>query len=129
LKTPGRTLRYLLWAMFSYLASAAAADPGAPLRVDRLSVEDGLSQTTAWTIHQDSRGFLWIGTEEGLNRHDGYGFEVFQHDPEDPHSLAESEVHALLEDASGSLWVGTAGGGLDRFVYSEERFEHHRSTS
>ncbi|MCP3960134.1 MAG: hypothetical protein GY719_20000 [bacterium] len=96
------------------------------LRFDRLSVEHGLSHSSVWIIHQDSRGFLWLGTQEGLNRYDGYGFEVYRHDPENPDSLSESEVVAIHEDSRENLWIGTRGGGLDRFVRAEERFEHFR---
>jgi ligand-binding sensor domain-containing protein/signal transduction histidine kinase len=106
--------------------SEASAADGAGLRVDRLSVENGLSQTTVWTVVQDSRGFIWMGTEEGLNRHDGYRFKIFEHAPEDPRSLAELEVHSLCEDSAGELWIGTAGGGLDRFDRADESFHHHR---
>ncbi len=96
------------------------------MRFDRLSVEDGLSHSSVWTLYQDSVGFLWLGTRDGLNRFDGYGFKVYRHDPADPGSISESEVLAILEDRRGDLWIGTRGGGLNRFLRAEERFERFR---
>ncbi len=107
------------------LAGRLAAQPG-ELRFERIAVEDGLSHAAVWSIEQDSLGFLWIGTQEGLNRYDGYRFKVFQHHPQNPDSLSESEVLALATDRADGLWVGTRGGGLNRYHRAEERFEHFR---
>ncbi len=96
------------------------------LRFERVSVENGLSHGAVWSILQDSRGFLWAGTMEGLNRYDGYGFRIYKHHPDDPDSLSDSEVLALAEDRGGGLWIGTRSGGLNRFDRGEERFEHFR---
>lgn len=126
--TPERSRPRLLtvWVLTLLAASPPLFAGSRGLQVDRLSVQDGLSQTTVWTVLQDARGFIWMGTEEGLNRYDGYGFQIFEHDPQDPRSLAESEVFTLIEDPVGILWVGTSGGGLDRFHRENESFEHHR---
>ena len=95
------------------------------LRFEHLSVEHGLSHSTVRSILQDREGYLWIGTQEGLNRYDGYRFKVFKNDPEDPGSLSESEVSVVYEDRAGELWVGTHG-GLDRFQRHHETFIHYR---
>jgi PAS domain S-box-containing protein len=84
-------------------------------------VEHGLSQATVQAILQDHAGFFWFGTDEGLNRFDGYSFRVFQHDPEDPHSLPHSMISALYEDREKRLWVGTQG-GLALFDPANETF-------
>jgi len=76
------------------------------LRFVRLSTDDGLSQTRVAQIVQDDRGFLWFGTQFGLNRFDGYKFKVFAHDPRQPGSLAGVYVSALFKDHAGLLWVG-----------------------
>src|SRR5262249_30235287 len=74
------------------------------------SPEQGLSQSTVMDILQDRRGYVWLATEEGLNRFDGLSFKVYKHDPADDASLPSSFVWAVEEDAAGDLWVGTTGG-------------------
>ncbi len=75
----------------------------------------GLSQSTVQCMAQDRRGFLWIGTSDGLNLYDGYGFKVYKRDSRDPFSLAGNNVMTLAEDRAGALWVGTRASGLSRF--------------
>ncbi len=75
------------------------------IRFDRLSVEEGLSQGSANVVLQDSLGFVWIGTQDGLNRYDGYRVDVFRHDPSDPDSLPTNFVTSLLEDRHQRLWI------------------------
>jgi len=101
-------------------------DPASHPRFERVSIEQGLSQSTVQAIVQDRRGFLWFGTEDGLNRYDGYGFKVYKHSPDDPASLAGNSITALYEDSLGTLWVGTETNGLERFDRETEQFAHHR---
>jgi signal transduction histidine kinase/ligand-binding sensor domain-containing protein len=89
--------------------------PPSPLRFDRLSLEDGLSQNSVLAMLQDSQSFLWFGTQDGLNRYDGYSFTVFKNDPDDPNSLSLNSVLSLHEGENGALWIGTWGGGLNRY--------------
>jgi signal transduction histidine kinase/ligand-binding sensor domain-containing protein len=96
------------------------------VRFDRYSVEDGLSQSVGQRMLQDRQGFLWVATEDGLNRFDGYTFKVFRNDPEDPHSLSNSTLLALHEDRLGGIWVGTFGGGLNRYDPETEQFTRYR---
>ena len=97
------------------------------IRFDHYSVEQGLSMSVAQCILQDSRGFLWIGTEDGLNRFDGYSFKVYRHDPKDANSLSNSHIRSICEDQSGVLWIGTYGGGLNRFDPETGQFTHYRN--
>ncbi|MGD9317051.1 MAG: two-component regulator propeller domain-containing protein, partial [Anaerolineae bacterium] len=90
------------------------------------SIEQGLSQSVVPSILQDSRGFMWFGTQDGLNRFDGYEFVVYKHDPEDPDSLGGNFVQALNEDTSGTLWIGTNGGGISQLDRETGRFTHYR---
>ncbi len=94
----------------------------------RLSVEHGLSQSSVRCILQDSVGFLWFGTEDGLNRYDGYTFTVYRHDPEDTETLGHDMVNSLCEGEDGSIWVATMA-GLDRLDRSTDRFTHHRAAA
>jgi len=97
-----------------------------PIKFGHLSVEDGLSQSSVLAICQDRKGFTWFGTEDGLNRFDGYNFTIYRPEPGNPHSLSYNIVFALAEDSRGELWIGTNGGGLDRFDRDLERFIHYR---
>jgi len=75
---------------------------------------------------QDSKGFLWFGTEDGLNLYDGYGFTVLRNDPSDEHSLSYNQVNVVYEDRSGVIWVGTFNGGLNRYVLKKNQFVRYR---
>ncbi|MFQ5751901.1 MAG: two-component regulator propeller domain-containing protein [bacterium] len=92
------------------------------IKFERFSIEQGLSQNTVNCIVQDSRGFMWFGTQDGLNQYDGYRFTVFKHDPENPNSLSDNFIYTIYEDKSGVLWIGTDGGGLNRFDREQEKF-------
>lgn len=85
------------------------------IRFEQLSLEEGLSQSVVTAILQDQAGFLWIGTEDGLNRYDGYTFKVFKPDEDDPASLSDRWITSLAEDANGQIWIGTRFGGANRY--------------
>ncbi len=84
-------------------------------RFDHLGIEQGLSQSSVYVIFQDSAGFLWFGTEDGLNRYDGYTFKTFKPEPDSPNSLSDRWITAIAEDRDGYLWIGTRQGGLNRY--------------
>jgi ligand-binding sensor domain-containing protein/serine phosphatase RsbU (regulator of sigma subunit) len=96
------------------------------LKFDHFGVNEGLSQSTVDCIMQDSRGFIWIGTRDGLNRYDGYTFTVYKNIPRDSNSLSNNYIKDLVEDKEGNLWIATWGGGLDKFDRRSERFIHYR---
>lgn len=75
-----------------------------------LTINEGLSQNTVFTIFQDKDDFIWIGTEDGLNRFDGYEFTIYKHKNNDPKSISNSQINTIYEDPKGNLWVGTADG-------------------
>lgn len=75
---------------------------------------EGLSHETVHAICQDKRGFLWIGTDDGLNRYDGYQFKVFKNIPFDSNSIGSNHINVLHEDQYGAIWVGTDK-GLSRY--------------
>lgn len=80
-----------------------------------ITINDGLSQNYLFSILQDSKGFLWFGTKDGLNRYDGYSFKIFRKDNADPLSLSDNTVTALHQSGGDSLWIGTAAGGVQVF--------------
>jgi hypothetical protein len=79
---------------------------GKGISFTRLSTAEGLSQTKIGQIVQDDQGFMWFGTQYGMNRYDGYNYKLFVHDPRNPNSLSGVEVNALFKDRDGALWVG-----------------------
>src|ERR1700739_590552 len=80
--------------------------PGRDIRFAHLSTTEGLSQIKVGQIVQDDQGFMWFGTQYGLNRFDGHKFKVFVHDARDPNSLSGVLISALFKDRDGTLWVG-----------------------
>jgi signal transduction histidine kinase/ligand-binding sensor domain-containing protein len=98
---------------------------GDDIRFSRLSTAQGLSQTQVNEIVQDDQGFMWFGTQYGLDRYDGYEFKVFTQDPSRASSLSCVYIHSLFKDRSGSLWVG-CDQFLDRFDSLHETFTHYR---
>jgi len=98
------------------------------LRFGHLTTLDGLSEGRVWDITQDSKGFMWFASFDGLNRFDGYEFEVFKEERDNLNSPGGNAFFALQEDLDGMLWVGSAlGGGLSRFDPVTEqwtRFQH-----
>ena len=89
---------------------------------DHLTTEQGLSQNGVTAFVQDREGLIWIGTQEGLNRYDGYDFTNFYHRIDEPQSLSHDQVWALLSDSAGRLWVGTDA-GLDVFNPERQAFD------
>lgn len=80
------------------------------LKFKRITIEDGLSQGTVEAIFQDSKGYMWFGTGEGLNRYDGHEFKVYRYDLYDNNSISANYVDAIIEDREGFLWIGTSKG-------------------
>ena len=113
-------------------ASAAQAHHEAlrykSMSFSRLSIKEGLSQVTGNAILRDRTSYIWIGTQDGLNRYDGYDVRIFRHDRENPQSLGRDFVNVLAEDPEGHLWVGTRGNGLDEYDPLSEKFHHYLQT-
>jgi signal transduction histidine kinase/ligand-binding sensor domain-containing protein len=96
------------------------------IRFEHITVEDGISQNNTLTIFQDSDGFMWFGSEDGLNKYDGQNFTIYRHDPDNPNSLTDNWVTVIYEDHLGALWIGTLNGGLDRYDRELNQFSHFR---
>jgi ligand-binding sensor domain-containing protein len=114
--------------LFSVPAVCAAPAPSVAARFQHFTVEQGLSQNNVRAIWQDPTGFLWVATEEGLNRFDGYDFLVFKHHDDDPTSLPHNMVTALAPESSGNLWVGTLAGAALFDLRTETFTERVRTT-
>lgn len=121
--------RCALWlCAFALLLSSqlsSAALDRSDLRFRRLDQDNGLSQGSVLALAQDRHGFIWMGTQDGLNRFDGFDFRVFRPDSQRPGSLSSNWVSALAVDTHGDLWIGTEA-GLNRLLPDQERFEVFR---
>lgn len=96
------------------------------LRFKHLSFKEGLTQSPVTAMHQDKKGFVWIGNWKGLIRYDGYEFKHYLHQDEQANSIGKGRVNVLFEDSKGSLWVGTAN-GLSRYRSDIEGFDYFGS--
>ncbi|BAX82025.1 sensor histidine kinase [Labilibaculum antarcticum] len=95
------------------------------IRFKRITINEGLSLSSVYCIFQDSKGFMWFGTEDGLNRYDGKNFTIYRSDPENSNSISNKWIEQVLEDRSGNLWFGSRG-GLTQFNPVSEIFTQYR---
>ena len=115
----------LIALVVTSVSSVASASESRSLRFQHLTRDDGLSQSFVYAILQDQDGFMWFGTQDGLNRYDGFEFKVFVHQPEDPLSISDESTRTMILDSSGTLWAGTDAGGLSRFNRASETFTNY----
>ncbi len=96
------------------------------IKFDHLDINSGLSQNHVMCILQDSRGFMWFGTRDGLNKYDGYKFTVYKNDPKDSTSISNNFISAIAEDSKGDIWIATRGGGISRYNKNDDRFRQFK---
>lgn len=102
--------------------SLSAPAQNGQFNFDRLGKKEGLSNSSPNCILQDSRGFIWIGTADGLNRYDGYKFKIYKNAPLDSTSISSNYIKDLAEDRYGNIWAATVGGGLNMWNRETGRF-------
>ncbi len=106
-----------------------AFNPHTALRFQHLSIKQGLPSNTVSSVAQDQRGFIWLGTDAGLARYDGYRFHVYSESSASTPALSDNNVLTLLADSRrNGLWVATAG-GLDYFDLDSEAITHYTSAT
>lgn len=91
-------------------------------RFKHFNVEDGLSNPNAICFLEDSKGFLWIGTKDGLNRFDGYEFKHYKYNFASNNTVSDNFIYCLEEDKKGNIWVGTSQSGLSKYSYLTDDF-------
>lgn len=87
-----------------------------------LTLEDGLSYSNVEYIYQDYKGYMWFGTADGLNKYDGYNFEIFRFNADDSLTIGGNFITGIVEDNNNNLWVSTVGGGLNRYDRANNTF-------
>ena len=93
----------------------------------QVSTTQGLSQSNVTSLAQDSIGYMWIGTDDGLNRYDGLNFKTYSYNSNDPHTISTSAIRSLCVARNGTIWIGTNSGGLCRYLPSLDGFERIES--
>lgn len=122
-----QSLLILLLAVFAGPFVGEALAFTAKPSFNRVEIPSANSLGGIFAVAQDPHGFLWFGGKNGLLRYDGYRVDYFRHDPDDPHSLASSDISDLYVDSQGQLWIGMlSNGALARFDYATERFIRYR---
>ena len=100
-----------------------------PFAFKEISLDEGLSQCIVECILQDSRGYMWFGTEDGANRYDGYNFMVLRHDPGNINSVSYNEITSMCEDREGNIWIATFFGGLNQYNPDTDTVTRFRAES
>jgi serine phosphatase RsbU (regulator of sigma subunit)/ligand-binding sensor domain-containing protein len=98
-----------------------------PVKFSRLTSSNGLSQNRVSAIVQDHDGFIWIGTEDGLNKYDGYNFEIFKRNPGDSLSLNDNQALAMHVAKDGALWIGGSLTGLSKYNSATKTFTRYNN--
>ncbi|MBK6681625.1 MAG: hypothetical protein IPG53_17290 [Ignavibacteriales bacterium] len=110
---------------FAFLLASSAVYPQfRPYKFKRITLEDGLSQSSVGRIFEDKQGFIWISTEDGLNRYDGSSIKVYRHSPSDSNSIMSSWVGGFLEDKHGNLWMLPYSNGLVMYDRKSDSFRN-----
>lgn len=109
-----------------WLISLDAYSQPRNLKFYHIGIREGLSHSNVRGIMQDSQGFMWFASHDGLNKYDGYKFTVYKNIPSDSSSLAHSGLWRIIEDRRGNIWVCTWGGGLNMFDRKTEKFIHYK---
>ncbi|MBN1398571.1 MAG: PAS domain-containing protein [Bacteroidetes bacterium] len=91
------------------------------VKFKHLSINDGLSQNVVYCIMQDKYGMIWIGTDDGLNRYNGYSFQIFKNVPRNSESISNGSIRAIFEDSRGKMWIGTRR-GMNLFDRKSNKF-------
>lgn len=114
------TIHIVFWSILLGCISLGYAD-NSSLVFHQLSIKDGLSEGSVRAIIEDKRGFMWFGTEDGLNKYDGYKFTVYKHDIADKYSMMGNNIKCLYNDSHGNLWIGTRH-GINIYDHVKDQF-------
>ncbi len=117
-------IKYIL-IFFAQFVTLLAMCQNQQVSFERIGTKEGLSDPNPLCIMQDTHSFIWVGTENGLNRFDGHHFRVFFNDLSDSGSLSNNYVKNLFEDQQGNIWIATHGGGLNKFDRKTNRFKRY----
>lgn len=127
IKNTKNLLKYSICLLILIAFSSNTIAQKKPVKFNRLTSSNGLSQNRVSSIVQDHDGFIWIGTEDGLNKYDGYNFEIFKRNPGDSLSLNDNQALAMHVAKDGTLWVGGSLTGLSKYNSATKTFKRYNS--
>lgn len=107
--------------LFCFFSGLSSEGQKGAIRFQHYTTDEGLSQNMIDCILKDSKGYMWFGTWNGLNRFDGYSFVVYRQNHKNRDGIINNFIYALAEDRFGNIWVGT-GAGLTVYIYKKDRF-------
>jgi len=119
--------KLFLYVVLMFCISWQATAQRDNIRFEHISIDQGLSQSTVYCILQDSTGFIWFGTEDGLNKYNGYEFKIYYNDTKKANSISSNRIYTLLKDSEGVIWIGTLGGGLCRYNVVSDNFTTYKN--
>ena len=117
-------MRTILMQFYCFLFSCALIMAQEQQKITFSEIENGLFNTWISCIEQDEKGFVWIGTQDGLHRYDGYNFEVFRASAKDIPALGGNWIRSITIDTRNDYWIGTYGGGLIKFSPENRSFKN-----
>ncbi|MEN0050535.1 MAG: two-component regulator propeller domain-containing protein [Bacteroidota bacterium] len=116
-----RVVKQLLHILMVFLTQSIFAQSG----LQHWTTQDGLSSNWVTQITQDDEGYIWVATQYGLNRFDGYEFKPYYYEPNTPNSLLANWTRSIQKDTDGTFWLGTSYGGVSAFQYQQSQFTHY----
>jgi two-component system, sensor histidine kinase ChiS len=122
-----KSKNYLLAGLIFMLITFRLYGQADMVKFEHIGLQEGLSHGIVYNLFQDSKGFLWVSTQVGLNRYDGFNFKVYLHNPLDSNSISANSTGPIIEDSAGNLWIGTWGGGLNRYDRKTATFKAFRN--
>jgi len=125
IKTQNIKFKYIFLIILFLLLGNSVFSQIANNQFTSITLKDGLSQSTVFAITQDSKGFMWFATHDGLNRYDGYNFAVFKNDKNNTNSISGNIIYSICQTKDSTLWIGTNGDGLNKFDNNTEIFTHY----
>lgn len=119
-----KIIKYIILAFLYFAFSASGFSNNSTLRFQKLNTADGLNSNVVYALFQDSNGFIWMGTKEGINRYDGYTIRSFSLPSETYKNIAHQRINSISEDQSGYIWLGTPNGIIQMESFSG-KMKHH----
>ncbi len=113
-----------IWAVI-FTIPLAVFSQNKSLKFEHIGISEGLSQINITCIYQDSHGFMWFGTRDGLNMYDGYIFTIYRYDSRNNNTLSNNFIQDIIEDRNGNIWIATEGGGINKYDIKHNRFTRY----